>query len=94
MLIYILIFFETEMAEVILKEQGLQDRNAEENLEEVSKMVFDEEAENKTIEKKKRRLVIRKNNKKTDITFEEVVEKTEEKVEEKPQEKIRIKVKR
>jgi hypothetical protein len=83
-----------KMAEVILKEQGLQDRNAEENLEEVSKMVFDEEAENKTIEKKKRRLVIRKNNKKTDITFEEVVEKTEEKVEEKPQEKIRIKVKR
>jgi len=77
-----------------LKEQGLQDRNAEENLEEVSKMVFDEEAENKTIEKKKRRLVIRKNNKKTDITFEEVVEKTQEKVEEKPQEKIRIKVKR
>jgi hypothetical protein len=78
-----------KMAEVILKEQGLQDRNAEENLEEVSKMVLDEEAENKTIEKKKKRLVIMKNNKKTDITFE-VVEKQEEK----PVEKIKIKVKK
>jgi hypothetical protein len=80
-----------KMAEVILKEDALLERNSEENIKEISKLL--DEEEDIPIVKKKKRLVIKKNDKKTDITFE-VVEKTEEKVEEKPQEKIRIKVKR
>ena len=77
-----------KMSEVILKEDTLLEYNTDEKITELSKIL--EEHDNKTIVKKKKRIILKMNDKKTDITFD-IKEKS---IPEIPQpEKIKIKVK-
>ena len=56
-----------KMAEVILKEQAIEERNSEDNLKELENMIDERELSEQPIVKKKQRLVLKKPVKKDNL---------------------------